>query len=195
MKFMKNTLMNSKLELFLINKGRLKKKSNYFRKVVSYVLELENLLGEKSGYKKLGHLLKERNVLKSLNKKILFLPFDQRGFVVLYSIFFSFSAVNTFLCVTNAFGNLKFSLSAGLLSFKGKLKKNRFRILKLFFKELRKLKSNYLKNNPVSLHLNNVGFLKRFIIRNLKKKFLIKIIKNYQSYSYNGCRRKKKFRK
>ena len=44
--------MNSKLGLFIINKGRLKKKSNYSRKVVSYILELENLLGKKSGYKK-----------------------------------------------------------------------------------------------------------------------------------------------
>ena len=192
---MKNTSMNSKSELFIANKGSLEKKSNYFRKVVSYILELENLLGKKSGYKKLDYLLKEKSVSKSLDRKRLSFLFDQRGLVVLYSIFFSFSAINTFLCVTDAFGSLKFSSSAGLLSFKGKSKKNRFRILKLFFKELRKLKLNFLRENPVSLHLSNVGFLKRFIIRNLKKKFSIKIIKNYQSYSYNGCRRKKKFRK
>nr|YP_010377413.1 ribosomal protein S11 [Navicula tsukamotoi]QYB23100.1 ribosomal protein S11 [Navicula tsukamotoi] len=185
--------MNNKFELFLTNKNRLKKKSNYFRKVVSYVLELESLLGEKSDYKKLNYLLKEK-VIKNLNKKSSFL-FDQKGVVVLYSVFFSFSAINTFLCVTDAFGSLKFSSSAGSLNFKGKSKKNRFRILKLFFKELRKLKVDFLNKNPISLHLNNVGFFRRFIIRSLKKKFSIKIIKNYQSYSYNGCRKKKKFRK
>ena len=186
---------SSKLGLFLANKSRLKKKSNYFRKVASHIFELENLLSERYSYKKLDCLLKEKNAVKSLNKKRYSFLFDQRGFVVLYSILFSFSAINTFLCVTDAFGSLKFSSSAGSLSFKGKSKKNRFRILKLFFKELRKLKLNFLGGNPVSLHLNNVGFLKRFIIRKLKKKFSIKIIKNYQSYSYNGCRRKKKFRK
>ena len=140
--------MNSKLELFLANKSRLKKKSNYFRKVANYTLELENLLSEKSGYKKLDCFLKEKNVVKSLNRKRFSSFFDQRGFVVLYSIFFSFSAINTFLCVTDAFGHPKFSSSAGLLSFKGKVKKNRFRILKLFFKELRKLKLNFLSENP-----------------------------------------------
>ena len=43
-----------------------------------------------------------------------------RGVIVLYSLFFSFSPINTFLCVIDALGNLKFSSSAGSLDFKGK---------------------------------------------------------------------------
>ena len=193
---MKNVSMNNEFELFLTSKSRLKKKSNYFRKVVSYVFELENLLGQRSDYNKLDYFLKEK-VRKGLDrKKRLPFLFDQKGVIVLYSVLFFFSAVNTFLCVTDAFGSLKFSSSAGLLNFKGKSKKSRFQILKLFFKELRKLKLSFLnKNYSISLHLNNVGFFRRFIIRSLKKKFSIKIIKNYQVYSYNGCRKKKKFRK
>ena len=81
------------------------------------------------------------------------------------------------------------------MGFKGKSKKSRFQILKLFFVELKKLKFKFLRKNPVSLHLNNVGSYKRFIIRKLKRRFFIKIIKNYQVYAYNGCRKKKKIRK
>ena len=115
--------------------------------------------------------------------------------MVAYSFYFSFSTVNTFLYITDALGNLKYHYSAGLVSFKGKLKKSRIQVLNRFFKELKKLKINILKNKPIALHLNNVGFYRYFIIKNLKKNFFIRFIKNYLIYSYNGCRRKKKLRK
>jgi ribosomal protein S11 len=99
--------------------------------------------------------------------------------------------VNTFLYIIDASGNLKFRYSAGLVELKGKEKKVRLQVLNRFFKELQKLKINILKNNPIALHLKNVGSYKRFIIKNLRKFFFIRFIKSYQTYPFNGCRKKK----
>ena len=179
---MKSTLI-SKSSLFSENNIRLKKKNTHLKKITKYISKLKTSLNEKSNSKKLN-FLSQKNSLKK-----------KRGYVVLYSICFSFSSVNTFLYVTDALGNLKFRSSAGLLDFKGKAKRSRFQILKMFFKELRKLKISLLKNKPILLVLENVGSYRHLIVRNLKKKFFIRIVNNFQTYPYNGCRKKKKARK
>lgn len=168
-----------KSSMSLLNNIHLNKKSLYFKKVTKYISQLKTFVNEKQNYKKLSSLTE--------NKK--------RGFIVLYSICFSFSSVNTFLYVMDALGNLKCKYSAGLLSFKGKAKKSRFQILKMFFKELRKLKVSLLKNKPIALNLENVGSYRHLIIRHLKKKFFIRVVNNHQTHPYNGCRKKKKSRK
>ena len=107
---MKNFLMNN-TSLFQVNNNRLKKKSHYFQKVTSIVLELESLLDEKQHYKKLNFFFKAKaGADLRINQ---FLPICYAGVIVLYSISFSFSAINTFFCVTDALGHLKFSSSAG----------------------------------------------------------------------------------
>ena len=113
----------------------------------------------------------------------------------MYIINFSFSPTNTFLYITDVSGNLKFHYSAGLLEFRGKQKKIRIVILRSFFKVLKQLKFGLLGNKPLALHLNNVGFYKYYIVRKLKKYFFIRVIKSYELYSFNGCRKKKKVRK
>ncbi len=185
---MKSALIAKSSSLFLVNNIRLKKKSLYFKKVTNYISKLKMTLNEKQNYKKLtsGIDSKESSV-KLIQKK--------KGFIVLYSICFSFSSVNTFLYITDALGNLKCKYSAGLLDFKGKSKRSRFQILKMFFKELRKLKVSLLKNKPIALNLVNVGSYRQLIIRHLKKKFFIRIVNNRQIHPYNGCRKKKKSRK
>jgi ribosomal protein S11 len=176
---------------FLYNNIRLKKKSVYSKKVVKYTSELKNLLVDKKQSKKLTFSPEK----KSFNRHNSLSNIKKKSFMVVYSICFSFSPVNTFLYVTDALGNLKFRYSAGILEFKGKLKKNRFQVLNSFFKILQKLKMGFLKNKPIALHLNNVGSFKYFIIRNLKRNFFIRLVKNYQTHSYNGCRKKKKRRR
>lgn len=175
---------NLKSTVSLLDNLRLKKKSVYSRKLTKHISQLKFSLKEKQRFKKLIHL--------SSNSKV---NSKKSGIRVVYSIYFSFSTVNTFMYVTDALGNLKFQYSAGLASFKGKLKKNRWQVLNFFFKELQKLRVSILKNKPIALHFNNVGFYKYFIVKNLKKNLFIKIIKNYQTYSFNGCRKKKKLRK
>lgn len=179
----------TKPSLSLLNNVRLKKKNAYLKKVINHILNLKMTLNEKQNYKKPGFLANGKSPApRRLAQK-------KKGYVVLYSICFSFSPVNTFLYITDALGRLKFRYSAGLLSFKGKAKKSRFQILKLFFKELRKLKINLLKNKPIVLNLENVGSYKHLIVRHLKKKFFIRIVNNRQTHPYNGCRKKKKSRK
>ena len=184
---MKSSLI-PKSSLFSLNNIRLKKKSVHLKKITKYISKLKMTLNEKQDVKRLNFLAHNKQLKNNLVRK-------KKGFIVLYSVCFSFSSVNTFLYVTDSLGNLKFRYSAGLLDFKGKAKKSRFQILKMFFKELRKLKVSLLKNKPILLVLENVGSYRHLIVRNLKKSFSIKIVNNFQSYPYNGCRKKKKSRK
>ena len=184
---MKSALI-SKSSLFSLNNIRLKKKSVYLKKITKYISKLKEVLHEKQNVIHLDFLAKNNLIKNNFVKK-------RKGFIVLYSICFSFSSVNTFLYITDSLGNLKFRYSAGLLDFKGKAKKSRFQILKMFFKKLRKLKISFLKNKPIVLVLENVGSYRHLIVRNLKKSFFIRIVNNFQTHPYNGCRKKKKFRK
>lgn len=182
---------NTEKKVFLQNLG-LKKKNVYSKKITSSIVKLKNLLNDKQTFKVSSIFkskqLKTNTSLNLINRK--------RGFLVVYLICITFSPVNTFLHVMDALGNLKFSYSAGSLSFKGKQKKNRFQILNRFFFELRKLKKfTTLESQPIILQLNNVKAFKHLIVRRLKNIFFIRFIKNYNSYSYNGCRKKKKLRK
>jgi ribosomal protein S11 len=182
------SLLTSKSSLFSLNNIRLKKKSVHLKKLNKYILKLKLSLQEKINIKKLNILPNNQSLSNNYVRK-------KKGFIVLYSICFSFSSVNTFLYITDSLGNLKFQYSAGLLDFKGKAKKSRFQVLKMFFKELRKLKVSLLKNKPIALVLENVGSYRHLIVRKLKKNFFIRVVNNTQIHSYNGCRKKKKSRK
>lgn len=173
-----------KNKIFL-NYFYLKKKYLYIRKINKYIFKLKNIFTKKQKYK--ISFLKNLQNLK--NKRLL------KGLLVMYIVHFSFSATNTFLHITDTSGNLKFHYSAGLLEFRGKQKKVRIVVLSSFFHILRQLRISLLKNKPIALHLNNVGSYRYFIIRKLKKYFFIRIVKNYELYPYNGCRKKKKVRK
>ena len=179
---MKSSLI-SKSSLFSLNNARLKKKKTHLKKITKYISKLKIASNEKQNLKSLN-LLDSNNLVKK-----------KKGYLILYSICFSFSSVNAFLYVTDSSGNLKFRSSGGLLDFKGKAKKSRFQVLKMFFKELRKLKISLLKNKPILLVLKDVGSYRHLIVRNLKKKFFIRIVNNVQTHTYNGCRKKKKSRK
>lgn len=170
----------------LLSNISLKKKSLISKETNNSIEKLKNLLLDKQQHKKINSLMK-------LSKS----PYDAKklGSVVIFTIHFSFSPVNTFLYITDALGNLKFRYSAGLVKLKGKQKKSRLQVLNRFFRELRKLKISFLKNKPIALHLNNVGFYKYLIIKNIKKIFFVRIIKSYQQYAFNGCRKKKRLRK
>nr|YP_009317749.1 ribosomal protein S11 [Navicula ramosissima]AOY40395.1 ribosomal protein S11 [Navicula ramosissima] len=175
---MKSVLV-SKPSLFSLNNIRLKKKSVQLKKIIKYILKLKTTLNEKKEFKRLSFLNYNNSLKDNFARK-------KKGLVVLYTICFSFSSVNTFLYVTDSRGNLKFRYSAGLLDFKGKAKRSRFQILKMFFKKLRILKLNLLKDKPISVVLKNVGSYRHRIVRELKKKFFIRIVNNFQSHSYNG---------
>ena len=144
-------------------------------------------------------IIKEQNY-KNLNSSLFFKneDFIKYDNLLVYIIDISFSRSNTLLHVMNYSGILKFFCSAGDLTFSGKSKRSRVSVLKAMIRILiRKLK--FLQNKPIALHLKNVGFRKFWIVKRLKKKFFIKIVRSFNLYPHNGCRkrkvRRKKFKK
>jgi ribosomal protein S11 len=134
---------------------------------------------------------------KSLNNKLIKkkqLNYYLNNNLIVYIIDITFSKSNTFLHVMDSSGNLKFFSSAGHFNIKGKNKKFRFNVFKhLYFVLINKLK--FLKNKPLALHLKNVSSNKFWIIKKLKTKFFIKVIKIFNLFPFNGCRKKKVRRK
>jgi len=119
----------------------------------------------------------------------------KEDFLVTYIIDVTFSKTNTLLHVMDFSGNLKFFCSAGSLQYKGKRKKlSRYSVFRYMYKVL-VYKLKFLKGQPLALHLKNVGSTKFLIIKLLKKKLFIKVIKSYDLYPHNGCRKKKVIRK
>jgi ribosomal protein S11 len=118
----------------------------------------------------------------------------QNDHLVMYIIDISFAETNTLLHVTDFAGNLEFFCSAGSLNYKGKQKKLRFLVFRDMFRILVS-KLTFLKGKPVAVHLKNVGSNRFWIVKKLKTKFFIKVVRNFSSYPYNGCRKKKMRRK
>jgi len=169
---------NSKLNLVkLFREIKLKKQ---------YIKQLKNKVT-------LLNTLKEKNY-KNFSSKIFsygnFEKFDKEDFLVTYIIDITFSKTNTFIHVMDFSGRLKFFCSAGALKYKGKSKRSRSAVLKDMYKILL-TKLKFLKDQPIALHLKNVGFAKFWVVKLLKKKFFIKVVKSFNSYPYNGCRKKK----
>jgi ribosomal protein S11 len=156
-------------------------KKQYIVKLKSKISLLNNV--KKKDYKSLNSVLLLKN--KHLTK---------HEYLVMYIIDIFFSETNTLLHVMDFSGNIKFFCSAGSLNYKGKQKKLRFLIFRDLFRILVS-KLTFLKGKPIALHLKNVGSNKFWIIQKLKSKFLIKVVRNFNLYPYNGCRKKKIRRK
>lgn len=177
--------MNNKQKNFNLNNffSNIKLKKQYIKKLQNKVILVDDL--KVKNYKKLSPTLlfmkKPRYNLRD-------------DFLVKYIIDITFSRSNTFVNLMDFSGKLIFFCSAGTLQFKGKNKKSRYSVFKKIY---RVLVSKFcpFKNQPVALHLKNVSFAKFWIIKLLKKKFFIKVVRNFNTYSYNGCRKKKVIRK
>lgn len=169
----------------------MKKLNNIFKNIK---LKKQHIVTLKKQVKKINDI--KLNNFKLLGEKIvkknIFL--NKNSLLVKYIIDIRFSKSNTLLHIMNFKGDLIFFSSAGLLNYKGKQKKARFLVFKEFYKILI-TKFRFIKNQPIALHLKNVQSSKFWIIKTLKKKFFIKVIKNYNSFPHNGCRKRKMKRK
>lgn len=173
---------NNKIKSTIFSFIQLKKK--YVKVLANLILTLKNF--KKFFYQSLHFFLFNNYCLGEYKKK----------FLVSYVISFCFSIANTMFHISDANGNLKTSYSAGLVDLQGKQKIARQLVLKRFFNILFSAKLKFLKKNPVAIHFKNVNSSNKFlIVKNLKKKFFIKIIKTFELSSYNGCRQKKLRRK
>lgn len=163
---------NKKLNIFLKN---ISTKKQYINKLKTNILDLTEY---------------DKKIVTKLYKK----SDIKIDYLIKYIIDITFSKTNTLLHVMDFSGKLKYFISSGQLQFKGKEKKVRQLIIKKFYKILI-LKLPYLKNQPIAIHLKNVGSSKFWILKLLKKKLFIKVIKLFRNYPYNGCRKKKVRRK
>ena len=157
-------------------------------------------------------ILKQKYFINNLKFKIWILNYTKKYFKILlkfYLLIFAkiqfinnynnliklviniiFDKSNTLLNIGCFSGKLWFYYSSGNFFYKGKSKKARLLIFKSMLNIL-KNKLKFLHNYPIALHLKNVQFMKNWIITKLKNKFFIKTIRNFNLYSYNGCRLKK----
>lgn len=140
-------------------------------------------------------LNKTKNV-KDLTPKLKYFSLLEKreSYIVKYVVSITFTRSNTLLHVTDFSGKLKLFLSAGLINYQGKNKKNRNSVLRDFFRILTE-KARFFKGQSIALHLKNVSSFRFRILKTLKKFFLVLAVKNFNSYPYNGCRVKKTRRK
>ena len=157
-------------------------KKQYMKRLANKALLLTDV--QEQSYKTVnyGLFLKNRYLIKINNS------------LVRYIINISFARSNTALHITDFSGALKFSCSAGNLSFTGKKKRAKNPLLKAIVRIL-KQKLNILKKKPVALHLKNVGSKRFWITRRLKKKLFIKVVRFFNAHPHNGCRKRKARRK
>lgn len=135
-----------------------------------------------TNYKKVGL----QSFSKSVNKA--------SSIFVMYVVEISFSKKNTLFHISDFSGNTKFFYSAGSFQQKGKGKISRSIILRKFYRLLvSKLK--FVKKVPIAIHFKNVDSNVFWFLKKLKKKFFITVVKHFNQYPYNGCRKKKIRRK
>ena len=119
-------------------------------------------------------------------KKYIFLP----SILITYIVYISFTRRNTWLHVTNFSGMSKFFYSAGTVFFNKNRKRIRIPIIRsIMYFLLQKLK--FLFHKPMVLHLKNVKSIRFWILKKFKTKLPVLALKNFNSYVYNGCRKKK----
>lgn len=169
----KNSYLNNFFETIKFKKQYLEQLKNKI-KILKYIKD--------NNYKSLNN----RVYLQSCN-----IPYNK---LIMYIVSIFFSRTNILLHVMDFSGKLKFFYSAGSFKFSGKSKKAKSLVLKKFYRIILN-KLTFLKYKPISLHLENVGFNKFWVIKKLKRRLFIKVIKSFSSYSYNGCRKKKIRRK
>lgn len=140
------------------------------------------------------------NRLKEINHKRIGSNFSKRPIklsnttFVTYILEISFSKKNTLFHISDCSGNIKFFYSAGSFQQKGKGKISRSTVLRKFYKVLiSKLK--FLRRVPVAVHFKNVDSNMFWFLKRLKKKLFITVVKHFNQYPYNGCRKKKIRRK
>lgn len=154
-------------------------KKQHLKKIQNQVYLLDQL--KKVNYKKVG-LKSSSKLTKSLNTNF-----------VMYIIEISFSKKNTLLHISDSAGNVQFFYSAGSFQQKGKAKAVRFIVLKRFYRLLVS-KLRFLKNVPVAIHLKNIDSNAFWFLKKLKKRLFVMLVKQFNQFPYNGCR-KKKFRR
>lgn len=179
-----NILVNNKNKIEILS--QFKKELVYLNILSNKVFNLYDLK-QVNSYKNL-YLDKCQTTTSSVSK----------DFLVVYIISISFLKANTMIHISDINGNVKLFYTSGSVNLTGKQKRRRIvavlRLLKLIYQN-----ASFLYGKPIALHLNNVTRHKFLIVKKLKQKFFIKVVREFNQTSYNGCRkpkvRRKKYKK
>ncbi len=113
---------------------------------------------------------------------------------VMYIIEISFSKKNTLFNIMDYSGSIQFFYSAGSFQQSGKGKVARSMVLRKFYRLL-VTKLKFVKKVPIAVHFRNTNSNMFWFLKKLKKKFFITLVKHFNQYPFNGCRKKKIRRK
>ena len=98
---------------------------------------------------------------------------------------------NTFVNVTDVRGKVIVSVSEGLVDISKSSKKSQSSSVLKLFKSLL-VKSNFLKNKPVTINFKNVKrYQEVLFLKILQSKMFIKSVQSFTNLPHNGCRPKK----
>ena len=145
----------------------------------------------KNIYKK---TIKEK--INNINKKLFFKSnVKSKIYFVKFIIYILCHKSNIFINVMDCLGNQKINYSIGNIKLnKSKNFKLDTKVLENFYKTIiTKLK--FLKNMPVSIYFNSIEFNYQWFLEKISKKLFLTIVKFYNRYSHNGCRKRKIKRK
>lgn len=189
MKNSRNVKLNEMLNIVKFEKQYIKKLKEKF----NWLSILKETDYKTVGYKIFSHRFKKFSSNLIYEKERL--PSQKNSVIFIVSI--TYTKKNTFLHVTDFSGKLLFFKSAGMFNSKGKFNKFRIIALRNFYKSIVS-KLGSIKNKPIALHLKGVGLAWPYIVRDLRKKFFIRVVKLFSLAPHNGCRgkklRRKKFR-
>ena len=155
-------------------------KKQYLKKMQTKTRLLDNSID--NNYKKIGS-----KFTKNLSN-------NRKNTFVMYIVDISFSKKNTLLHISDCLGNIKFFYSAGFFQQKGKGKVSRSIVLRKFYRILVS-KFKFLKQVPIAIHFKNADSNMFWFLKKLKKTLFITVVKHFNLYPYNGCRKKKIRRK
>nr|YP_010362145.1 ribosomal protein S11 [Balanophora yakushimensis]UNQ87787.1 ribosomal protein S11 [Balanophora yakushimensis] len=116
---------------------------------------------------------------------------------IILLIYIKISLNNIIITVTNLIGEVIFFSSSGNNGFKNSKKKTPFAIKKVTKNIINKIKKNFIKKIKIKIFFKGLNFgrdiiLKTFYQNNKNNIIKLILIQDITSFSFNGCRLKKK---
>jgi hypothetical protein len=145
----------------------------------------------------LTHLNKKKIFKNKIKKQTIFFNKktaikklqESNFFFIKFIINLTIKKANTFIHVLDCTGAEKYFYSNNGLEKKFKNFNFNNQIEKFYKIITTKLK--FLKNKPISMHINSVELNYKWFLRKISKRFFMVIIKFFNQYAHNGCKIKK----
>ena len=158
-------------------------------KIKYYILKIKKLIIMFNSLKYFLKKVKKLPVSIKKNQQVFKHSHNQN--LINYVINIVLSQTNTLVNITDIYGNVKLSFSAGSIQLtKTQKKAQPLALIKIF--KLILSKAKFLNKKTIALHFKNTNYYhESTIIKLLKTKLFIKSVQNLSLIPHNGCRPKK----